>query len=171
VTRLYVQWTVITIAATIVVVAVVRYYERHLTTVTPDAVLAGAVEPGGVVRVQGQVAGGTLTGDLGTGQATFQFRGERAELPVQYIGPPPENLRELKTLVVVGRWDSEAGVFLAQDLALATNYGFVVGAYLAGFFPLAVFVFAMERRVRLLYAEIKHAKLYEPESPVHVDPR
>lgn len=170
-TRLYVQWTVITIAVAIVVGAAARSYERHLTTVTPEAILDGAVRSGGVIRVQGQVAGGTLTGDPATGQAAFQFRGERAELPVQYVGPPPENLRELKTLVVVGRWDSDAAVFLAQDLALVTNYGFVVGAYLAGFLPLAVFVFAMERRVRLLYAEIKHTKLYEPELPVHVDPR
>lgn len=170
-TRLYVQWTVITIAVAIVIGASFRYYERHLTTVTPEAVLEGTVRSGGVVRVQGQVAGGTLTGGPSAGQAAFQFRGEHAELPVQYVGPPPENLRELKTLVVVGRWDSEAGVFLAQDLALVTNYGFVVGAYLAGFLPLAVFVFAMERRVRLLYAEIKHTKLYEPESTVHVDPQ
>jgi cytochrome c-type biogenesis protein CcmE len=166
-----VQWTVIAIAVAIVGGAAARYYERHLTTVTPEAVLDGAVRSGGVIRVQGQVAGGTLTGDPAAGLAAFQFKGERAELPVQYVGPPPENLRELKTLVAIGRWDSEAGVFLAQDLASVTNYGFVVGAYLAGFLPLALFVFAMERRVRLLYAEIKHTKLYEPESPAHVDPR
>ncbi len=152
------------LAVAIVVAAAARYYERHLTTLTPEAVLAGAIQPGATARVQGHVAGGTLTGDPAAGQAAFQFTGARAEFPVQYAGPPPENLRELKTLVIVGRWDSAQGVFLAQDLALVPNYRFVVGAYLAGFLPLAVFVFAMERRVRLLYAEIKSTKLYEPES-------
>lgn len=161
-TRLYVQWGVIIVAAGIVVLAAARYYERELTTVTPEAVLDGAVR-GDAVRVQGQVAAGTLTGDLEAGRASFRLQGERAELSVQYAGPPPENLRELKTLVILGQWDSEAGEFLARDLALVTNYGFVVGAYLAGFLPLALFVFTMERRVRLLYAEIKHTKLYEPE--------
>lgn len=162
-TRLYLQWTVIIIALVIVTMAAARYYDRHLTTVTPEAILEGTAGSG-VVRVQGLVAAGTLEGDPSSGQVGFHLQGERHELPVQYNGPPPENLRELKTLVVVGRWDPAARVLSAHDLALVANYGFVVGAYLAGFLPLAVFVFAMERRVRLLYAEIKHTKLYEPES-------
>jgi len=170
VTRLYLQWTVITIAAALVAMAAARYYERHLITVTPEAVLEGAAGPG-AVRVQGQVAAGTLEGNPEAGRATFHLSGEGAGLRVQYDGPPPENLRELKTLVVVGRWDSDANVFRAHDVALVTNHGFVVGAYLAGFLPIAVFLFAMERRVRALYAEMKRAKLYEPESVAHVDPR
>jgi cytochrome c-type biogenesis protein CcmE len=167
---LYVQWTVITIAAAFVAVAAARYHERHLTTVTPEAVLAGAAGTG-VVRVQGQVAAGSLEGDPTPGRASFRLSGENAGLPVQYEGPPPENLRELKTLVVVGRWEPDAGVFRGHDVALVTNYGFVVGAYLAGFLPIAALLFAMERRVRALYAEIKRAKLYEPEPIAHVDPR
>jgi cytochrome c-type biogenesis protein CcmE len=167
---LYVQWTVITIVAALVAGSAARYYARHLTTVTPEAVLGGALGSG-VVRVQGQVAAGTLAGDPAAGRATFRLTSEATGLAVQYDGPPPENLRELKTLVVVGRWDPAARVLLAQDLALVTNYGFVVGAYVAGFLPLAVFLFVMERRVRGLYAEIKYTKLYEPESSVHVDPR
>lgn len=169
-TRLYLQWTVVTIAAALVAIAAARYYERQLTTVTPEAVLGSTAGPG-VVRVQGQVAAGSLEGDPTAGRASFHLSGESAGLPVQYEGPPPENLRELKTLVVVGRWDPDAGVFRGHDVALVTNYGFVVGAYLAGFLPIALFLFAMERRVRALYAEIKRAKLYEPEPIVHVDPR
>ena len=168
--RLYLQWTVITIAAALVAVAAARYHDRHLTTVTPETVLENATGSG-VARVQGQVAAGTLEGDPAAGRASFYLSGEGAGLPVRYEGPPPENLRELKTLVVIGRWDSDASVFRAHDVALVTNYGFVVGAYLAGFLPLAVFLFAMERRVRALYAEIKRAKVYEPESVAHVDPR
>ncbi len=168
--RLYVQWTVITIAAALVAVAAARYYDRHLTTVTPEAVVANAAGPS-VVRVQGQVAAGTLEGDPAAGRATFRLSGEGAGLPIQYEGPPPENLRELKTLVIIGQWDADAGVFRAHDVALVTNYGFVVGAYLAGFLPIAVFLFAMERRVRRLYAEIRQTKLYEPESVAHVDTR
>lgn len=167
-TRLYVQWTVVMLAAAVVAVAASRYYDRHLTSYAPEGVLAGAAGSG-VVRVQGRVEAGTLSGDPAAGRAAFRLGGEHEALQVEYDGPPPENLRELKTLVVVGQWDQEAGVFRARDLALVSNYHFVAGAYLVGFAPLALFLFTMERRVRLLYEEIKQAKLYEPETSSHVD--
>jgi hypothetical protein len=40
-----------------------------------------------------------------------------------------------------------------------------------GFLPLAFFLFGMERRVTLLYREIKESRLYEPEKGNDVDPR
>jgi cytochrome c-type biogenesis protein CcmE len=169
-TRLYVQWTVVALAAAAIVFSASRYYDSHLLTVTPEAVLSGGAGSA-LVRVQGLVQGGTLTGDVSAGQAAFRLGGDRDAVQVEYNGPSPENLRELKTLVVIGRWDSERRVLLAQDLALLPNYGFVVGAYLVALLPLALFLFLMERRVRLLYAEIKQAKLYEPEPAAHVDPR
>jgi cytochrome c-type biogenesis protein CcmE len=169
-TRLYVQWTVVVVAAAIVSVAAFRYHDRHLVTFTPEAVADGAAGPD-VVRVQGLVAGGTLMGDPSSGQAAFRLGGDRDAVQVEYNGPPPENLRELKTLVVIGRWDAERRVFAAHDFALIPNYGFIVSAYLVALLPLALFIFLMERRVRLLYAEIKQAKLYEPELPAHVDSR
>ncbi|HET8761265.1 MAG TPA: cytochrome c maturation protein CcmE [Nitrospiria bacterium] len=169
-TRLYIQWAVIALAAAGIVWAASRYYDRHLVTMTPEAV-QGSESGTSAVRVQGLVEGGTLAGDLVSGKATFRLAGEHGTLDVAYDGPPPENLRELKTVVVVGRWDAGRRVFLAQDLALVTNYGFVVGSYLVALLPLAVFIFLMERRVRLLYSEIKQAKLYEPEPTTHVDAR
>jgi cytochrome c-type biogenesis protein CcmE len=169
-TRLYLQWIEIAVAAAGIVWAASRYYDRHLVTLTPDAVQTGGSVTADV-RVQGLVEGGTLAGDLTSGKATFRLAGEHGTLDVAYDGPPPENLRELKTVVVVGRWDAGRRVFLAKDLALVTNYGFVVGSYLVALVPLAVFIFLMERRVRLLYSEIKQAKLYEPEPTTHVDAR
>ena len=168
-TRLYVQWAVIALAAAVVTFAASRYYDRHLVTLTPEAVTNAS--DGSNVRVQGLVEGGSLTGDPSAGQAAFRLRGLQDALQVEYQGPPPENLRELKTVVLVGRWDPERRVFLAQDLALIPNYGFVVSAYLVALLPLAVFIFLMERRVRLLYQEIKQTKLYEPEPTAHVDAR
>jgi cytochrome c-type biogenesis protein CcmE len=169
-TRLYVQWTVVVVAAVVVAVSAFRYHDRHLLTLTPEAVAGGAAGSD-VVRVQGMVEGGTLTGDPSSGQAAFRLAGDRDAVQVEYNGPPPENLRELKTLVLIGRWDPERRVLSAQDVALIPNYGFVVSAYLVALLPLALFIFLMERRVRLLYAEIKQAKLYEPELPAHVDAR
>lgn len=169
-TRLWIQWAVIALAAAIVAFSASRYYDRHLLTVTPEAVAGGAAGSD-IVRVQGLVEGGTLTGDVSSGQAAFRLGGDGNSLQVEYSGPPPENLRELKTLVVIGRWDAQQRVLLAQDLALTTNYGFVVSAYLVALLPLALFIFFMERRVRLLYHEIKQAKLYEPEPIAHVDAR
>lgn len=169
-TRLYVQWSLVALAAAAIVFSASRYYDGNLLTVTPKTVLDG--EAGSdLVRVRGLVEGGTLTGDASSGQAAFRLGGDRDALQVEYSGPPPENLRELKTLVVIGRWDSARRVFLAHDLALTPNYGFVVSAYLVGLLPLALFIFVMERRVRWLYHEIKQAKLYEPEPAAHVDAR
>jgi cytochrome c-type biogenesis protein CcmE len=169
-TRLYVQWTVVVVAAVVVSVSAFRYYDRHLVTLPPETVASGAAGSD-VVRVQGLVAGGTLTGDPASGKAAFRLGGDQDAVQVEYNGPPPENLRELKTLVVIGRWDPERRVLAAHDFALVANYGFIVSAYLVSLLPLALFIFLMERRVRLLYAEIKQAKLYEPELPAHVDSR
>ena len=168
-TRLYLRWSALVVVAAVIAFLASRSFDRHLASLAPEDVVSR--QPVAVVRVIGLVTGGTLTGDAAAGHARFDLAGSRDMLPVQYDGPPPDNLRELKTLVVVGRWDPASAVFLAHDIALVTNYGFVVGAYLAGFIPLAFFLFAMERRVTLLYREIKQSRLYEPEKGDDVDPR
>ena len=83
---------------------------------------------------------------------------------MEYQGPPLENIRELKTLVLIGRWDNQAQVFRAQDTALINNFGFVAAAYLISVMALGWMVFAMSRRVMVLFKEIKESKLYEPEA-------
>ncbi len=168
-TGLYLRWSAFVIAAAVIVVLASRYFEQHLTSLTPEEVVS--LQPNRVVRVIGLVKGGTLHGDLESGHARFELAGAQEALSVQYDGPPPENLRELKTLVVIGSLDPSSGTFLAYELALVTNYGYVVGAYLIGLLPLAFFLFGMERKVALLYQEIKESKLYEPETPHHVDTR
>ena len=168
-TGLHLRWGTLLAVAVIIAVLAFQNYERTLANVMPEDVWAG--HPNGVVRVLGMVRGGTLTGDPASGRRRFDLAGPREILPVRYEGPPPENLRELKTLVVVGRWDPAARVFQAHDIAPVTNYGFVVGAYLVSLVPLALFLFAMERKVGLLYEEIKQSKLYEPEAVGDVDPR
>ena len=84
-------------------------------------------------------------------------------IQVYYKGPKPDNLRELKTLILIGKWNPSNNVFEARDIGLVTNYGFVISAYLIGLIPLAIFLFAMSRRVRFLYEEIKTSKLYQEE--------
>jgi hypothetical protein len=140
-----------------------RHYERNVASLTPEEVLTE--RPDHVVRMTGLVRGGTLRGNPAVGRARFELAGQRETLSVRYAGPSQENLRELKTLVVVGRWDPAARIFRAHDIATVSNYGFVLGAYLVGLVPLACFLFAMERKVGLLYKEIKESKLYEPDWP------
>ncbi len=160
-TGFYLRWGGLLVVAAILAFLVARNYERNLANLTPEDLLADP--PSRAVRVLGLVRGGTLTGDQASGRLRFDLSGTRETLTVQYDGPPMENLRELKTLVVVGRWDPSARTFRAHDIALVTNYGFVVGAYLVGLVPLALFLFTMERKVGLLHHEIKQSKLYEPE--------
>jgi hypothetical protein len=98
------------------------------------------------------------------GQVTFEFVDGTSSLAVVYEGPPLENIRELKTLVLIGRWDSQAQVFRAQDTALINNFGFVAAAYLISVLAMGWMVFAMSQRVMVLFKEIKESKLYEPEA-------
>lgn len=168
-TGLYLRWGAILAVAVILAVLASRYYDRNLASVAPDDILAGSTDR--VVRVTGMVRAGTLKKEATSTRIRFDLAGMRETLAVQYDGPPQENLRELKTLVVIGRWDPTARLFQAHDIALVANYGFVVGAYVIGLVPLALFLFTMERKVDLLYHEIKQSKLYEPQAVGDADPR
>ncbi|MBI5197962.1 MAG: hypothetical protein HZA19_05065, partial [Nitrospirae bacterium] len=92
------------------------------------------------------------------------LQGEKTVLPVRYAGEDVDILRELKILVVTGRWNPETGEFQGESLALTPNYGFVAAAYLIGMLSTFLFLYIMERRLRLLYNDVKQAKLYEPEA-------
>jgi cytochrome c-type biogenesis protein CcmE len=140
-----------------------QHYQEHLSTLSVGTLLGSppATQP---VRIQGMVKSGTLKGDVEQGQATFEFVDGSANLVVEYQGPPLENIRELKTLVLIGRWDSQAQIFRAQETALINNFGFVAAAYLVSVLALGWMVFAMSQRVMVLFKEIKESKLYEPEA-------
>ena len=147
-----------------------RHFEQNLASVSPKDVVTG-IHTESSLRVEGMVKSGSLTGKPEEGNAEFELLGESNGLKVHYQGPPPENLRELKTLILIGRWDAEGGVFRAHETALVTNYGFVASAYVIALISLVVFVFLMSRKVTFLYQEIKESKLYEPELDAHVDQR
>ncbi len=158
---LYLRWGGLLIVAVVLGVLTYNHYQKDLATVSLLQVKEQA--PGQEVRLFGMVRGGTLEGKMKAGEATFELMGDDMSLPVHYQGPPPENLRELKTLILIGKWNPSDNIFEARDIGLVTNYGFVVGAYLIGLIPLALFLFAMSRRVELLYEEIKASKLYQEE--------
>lgn len=162
-TSFYVRWGGVLIVALVLSGLTYNHYQHNLATWSPHQVKAQS--PGAEVRVRGMVRGGTLAGPVAAGEATFELVESDTAIPVHYQGPPPENLRELKTLILIGTWNPSDNIFEARDIGLVTNYGFVVGAYLIGLIPLAVFLFAMSRRVGLLYEEIKTSKLYEEEEP------
>jgi hypothetical protein len=158
---LYVRWTGLLLGAFILAFLGARHYRNELKSISPEEILL--LQPIRVVRVLGIVQGGSLVYDPRSHQAAFELAGERGKISVQYRGEAPENLRELKTLVVIGRWNSSAHQFEAHDISLLPNYSFVASAYLIGIIPTGLFLFSMERRVALLYNKIKSTKLYEPE--------
>lgn len=163
----YLQWGGLLVVVTGLVCLTYQHYQENLATMTPQQVLSAA--PTGTMRVLGLVQGGSLEGDVESGQAQFLLSDDQGSLPVAYQGPPPENLRELKKLIVVGRWNPQDRVFQSHELALVNNYGFVISAYVIGLLPLALFVFVMGRKVSLLYEEIKASKLYQSEWEDRVD--
>ena len=159
-TNLYLRWGGVLIVAIVLIVLTYNHYRDNLASLVPQQVKQEA--PTGDVRVLGMVQGGTLK-TREAGEATFTLLGEQATLPVHYQGPPPDNLRELKILVLIGTWNAATQVFEARDIGIVPNYGFIAGAYLLGLLPLALLLFAMTRRVHFLYDEIKASKLYEEE--------
>lgn len=157
----YLRWGVVVLVAGILAFLTYRHYDEHLATTTPEDVLTSNHEGG--QRVLGLVKGGSLVGNVEQGQAQFTLSGEREELSVIYNGPPPENLRELKKVVLIGVWNGQKRQFHAHDVGLVTNYGYVMSAYFVGLLPLTFMVFVMGRKVTILYDEIKRSKLYQPE--------
>ncbi|MDT7042576.1 cytochrome c maturation protein CcmE [Candidatus Nitronereus thalassa] len=160
-TSLYVRWIVVLIVAVVLSILTFSHYQKHLATLSPSQVKTQGLTQ--EVRVLGMVRGGTLAGKVDAGDATFELVEDEVTIPVHYLGPPPDNLRELKTLILIGKWNPSDNIFEARDIGLVTNYGFVIGAYLIGLIPLALFLFVMSRRVGLLYEEIKASKLYQEE--------
>jgi len=162
-TGLYTRWAGILGATLLLAILTYQHYQQHLSTLSVGTLLSSppTAQP---VRIQGMVKSGTLKGEVEQGRATFEFIDGSAGLTVEYQGPPLENIRELKTLVLIGRWDNQAQIFRAQDTALINNFGFVAAAYLISVLALGWMVFAMSQRVMVLFKEIKESKLYEPEA-------
>lgn len=159
-TNLHRRWGGVFLVAIVFIVLTYNHYRDNLASLVPEQVKQET--PAGEIRVLGMVQGGTLE-TRGAGEATFALLGESATLPVHYQGPPPDNLRELKILILVGTWNADRQMFEARDIGIVPNYGFIAGAYLLGLLPLALLLFTMTRRVHFLYEEIKTSKLYEKE--------
>lgn len=162
-TGFYARWAII--VGGIILLAVMTYhqYQRDLSTISLATALSSSTTSE-TVRIQGMVKSGTLSGAIELGQATFALIDGPTTLAVEYAGPPLENIRELKTMVLIGHLDAATKIFKAKDTALINNFGFVAAAYLLTVIALGWSIFAMSQRVMVLFKEIKEEKLYEPEN-------
>ena len=115
------------------------------------------------VRVVGIIQGGSLIKTDDKNRAFFLLQGNDKTLPVRYHGQDTDTLRDLKVVVITGRFYAGTGEFEGEAVSLIPNYGFVAAAYILGIIPALLFLFLMERKLRLLYMEVKEARLYEPE--------
>jgi cytochrome c-type biogenesis protein CcmE len=161
----YLRWAAIFVVAVAIGSSGFLRYASDVKTVSPEEVIRSG-SPGSI-RVLGTVEAGSLvlegTGtEEGPAEARFSLSGDPG-LRVHYIGAKPENLRELKKLVIEGRWEPVSKRFQAHKIAVVPNYRFVTAAYFVAILPLGIFLFLMERRVRLLFYEIKETTVYEPE--------
>jgi cytochrome c-type biogenesis protein CcmE len=168
---LYLRWVVVIFVGLVIAWFAVQHYDREVKPITPEQVLE--MGPVGTVRVIGRVQAGSLriTPPVSRGGsllADFELAGEQERLAVHYDGPEDDNLRELKTLVVVGHLNpvgSPGGRrFEAHEFDLLPNYGFITAAYVLALIPLGLFLFGMERRVALLYTVMKETTVYQPEA-------
>jgi len=162
-TGFYARWAIM--VGGIILLAIMTYhqYQRDLSTISL-ATLSASAPSTETVRIQGMVKSGTLLRAIEQGQATFELIDGPTTLAVEYTGPPLENIRELKTMVLIGHLDPVTKTFKAKDTALINNFGFVAAAYLLTVIALGWSIFAMSQRVMVLFREIKEEKLYEPEN-------
>ncbi len=162
---LYIRWGGILLAGFLIILLGVQRYYREVSTISPEQLLQE--QPTETVRVLGTVQAGSLSSSTEESatpyQARFRLAGEKENLSVWYTGEKPDNLRELKNLVVVGRWNASSQEFEAHEIQLLPNFWYVAAAYLIVMIPMGLFLFRMERKVELLYTEIKSAKVYEKE--------
>jgi len=161
-TGFYARWAIMVGGIILLAMMTYQQYQRDLSTISL-ATLSTSTPTTETVRIQGMVKSGTLSGDVDQGQATFELVDGPTTIPVEYVGPPLENIRELKTMVLIGHLNPETKIFKAKDTALINNFGFVAGAYLIAVITLGWVIFAMSQRVMVLFKEIKEEKLYEPE--------
>ncbi len=168
-TWFYSRWAALIALAVIFSALTYQHYQQNLASVTPEWIVKNNTPNPPSIRVQGRVKSQSVTGNLEEGQAEFELEGESANLSVHYNGPPPENLEELKTRIVVGQWNPVQKIFRAHEIALVPNYRFLISAYLVGFIPLLLLAFFMSIKVTSLFQVIKDSKLYEPEAEFHVD--
>ena len=157
----YLRWGVILVLGLIVASQGIQRYYRDVATLSPSELILQ--KPDKTVRVRGTVIGGSLMRKDSQNDLSFLIEGQGKEIPVHFIGSQAEGLRELKTIVVEGRWDPSSGELKGEKIGIIPNYGFVSAAYLLGFIPIILFLFHTEWKVRLLYSQIKETKVYESE--------
>ena len=157
----YFRWAGIFVIGALLSLAAWQRYVNEVAVTTPDR-LSQSPTPSSV-RVQGRIEPGTLKLDAEKSLARFDLGWNNERLPAVYTGDDLDNLREFKTIILIGHFNTQDRQFEANKMALVSNYGFITAAYLAGVIPLGFFLFYMERRVALLYDKIKEEKLYQPE--------
>lgn len=163
----YLRWGGILVLGALIGLLGWQRYDREVKTSTPEEVLHQPSDK--PLRIQGRIEAGSLAVDPSTHAAVFNLAGTGEKIAVRYAGDDLESLRELKVVVLAGKWDPSARRFESRKMALTPNYGFVVSAYLIGLLPMALFLFRMERKVALLYALIKQEKLYQPENQHEIE--
>lgn len=160
-TSFYIRWAAILLVTFVIAFLGFQRYQKDVASLTPDQLLQNPSQD--KARVMGIIQGGSLVKTDDNNRAFFLLQGEDKTLPVQYHGQDTDTLRDLKVVVVTGRLHAGAGEFEGEAVSLIPNYGFVAAAYLLGILPTLLFLFLMERKLRLLYLEVKEARLYEPE--------
>ena len=170
-TSFYIRWVALAFIALILSGLTYQHYQQNLASVTPEWIIKNGGSTASSIRLEGMVRSGSLSGNLQEGQAKFQLGSESSHVTVHYKGEPPENLRELKTVIAVGQWDQVRQIFQARKIGIVTNFGFVMSAYLVAIIPLLLLVFSMSRKVTSLFQVIKESKVYEPQAEFHVDSR
>jgi hypothetical protein len=157
----YLRWSLIAAGGLVIAwIAGVRY-ESDVAGISPDRLNRSG--SAGMVRVEGRIEPGTLRIDREAHEARFELKGNSAVLPVRYLGDDFDNLRELKIVVLAGKWDPGKDAFESRKMNGVPNYGFIAAAYLTGLLPLVSFLFLMERKVVRLYDKIKSEKIYQAE--------
>ncbi len=102
-------------------------WSRYQQQVAPQSVSGfDGAAAGTPVRLLGRIAGGSLQGDAAALRFDLELEGRR--IPVRYVGPDRDSVRELKTMLVGGVRQLD-GSLTADSIGIRPNYGYVAAGF------------------------------------------
>lgn len=102
-------------------------WNRYQQQVAPQSA-AGfeSAATGSPIRLLGRIGGGSLHSDTTAMSFVLEIEGRR--VPVRYVGPDRDSVRELKTMLVGGVRQPD-GSLLADSVGIHPNYGYVAAGF------------------------------------------
>jgi len=126
-------------------------WNRYQQQVAPQSA-AGfeSAATGSPIRLLGRIGGGSLHSDATAMSFVLEIEGRR--VPVRYVGPDRDSVRELKTMLVGGKRQAD-GSLAADFVGINPKYGYVAAGFGLVLCVLLLRTLTLELKLRKLERE------------------